>query len=136
MKQLLASIAAVSVALGAPASASAQPSIEGRWANPKRNVIVEVERCGPAYCGTVSSANPKAKQVARKAGTSSLVGTRVLTGLKRQGNGVYKGRVFDPKRNLRVPATVRPVGPNTLMIEGCAIPGVLCKEQRWTRVGG
>ena len=32
-------------------------------------------------------------------------------------------------------ATVRQVGPNRMVVKGCALAGLLCKEQRWTRVG-
>ena len=51
MKRTLLSIAAAAAALGAPATASAQ-ALEGKWTNPKRSVVVNVARCGEAYCGT------------------------------------------------------------------------------------
>ena len=136
MARIFAALAAFCAIAAAPALASSKAPIEGRWANPKRNVIVEVERCGAAYCATVASATTKAKEKALKGGTRKLVGTQVLTGLRPNGAGAYKGKAFDPKRNIRAPATVRPIGPNTLLIKGCVITGVLCKEQRWTRVGG
>jgi uncharacterized protein (DUF2147 family) len=129
-------LAALCAVAAAPALASSKSPIEGRWANPKGSVIVQVERCGAAYCARVASANAKAQAKARQGGTPRLIGTHVLTGLRPAGNGAYKGRAFDPKRNIRAPATVRAVGPNTLLIKGCVITGVLCKEQRWTRVGG
>ena len=50
------------------------------------------------------------------------------------GDGVYKGKAFEPKRNIRGSATVRQVGPNVMVVKGCAILGMICKEQRWTRV--
>jgi uncharacterized protein (DUF2147 family) len=115
--------------------AAAQASVEGRWTNPKRSVIIEVGRCGQAWCGTVVWANPKAKANARKGGTENLVGTRILTGARPVGNGIYKGRGFVPRRNVHAPATIRQTGPNSMVVEGCALAGLLCKEQRWTRVG-
>ena len=30
--------------------------------------------------------------------------------------------------------TVRQDGPNVMVVKGCAVLGLLCKEQRWTRV--
>ena len=134
MKQLIASFALLFLA-AAPAGASAQ-TLEGRWTNPKRSVIVDIDRCGEAYCGTVVQASEKAKANARKAGTRNLIGTRVLSGLKPVGNGRYKGRVFVPKRNVHAAATVRQVGANVMEVEGCALAGLICDEQRWTRVGG
>jgi uncharacterized protein (DUF2147 family) len=127
MKRLILSIAAAAVALSAPASASAQV-LEGKWANPKKSVIVDVARCGEAYCGTVSWASAKNRE------KGAEPGTRVLTDLRHQGDGVYKGRAFEPKRNIRGAATVHQVGPNVMIVRGCAVLGMICKEQRWTRV--
>ena len=130
MKRILLSIAAAAVALGAPASAQA---LEGKWTNPKRSVIVNVARCGTAYCGTVSWATEKTRDKVAENGRK-LVGTRILSDLRPTGDGLYKGRAFEPKRNIRGSATVRQVGPNVMVVKGCAVLGVLCKEQRWTRV--
>jgi uncharacterized protein (DUF2147 family) len=132
MKRILLSIAAAAVALGAPASASAQ-ALEGKWTNPKRSVIVNVARCGNAYCGTVSWATDKTRDKVAEKGRK-LVGTRILSDLRPAGDGLYKGRAFEPKRNLRGSATVRQVGPNVMVVKGCAVLGAFCKEQRWTRV--
>jgi uncharacterized protein (DUF2147 family) len=127
MKRLILSIAAASVALLTPTAAFAQ-ALEGKWTNPKRNVIVHVARCGDAYCGTVSWASAKN----REKGTEP--GTRVLSNLRSQGDGVYKGKAYEPKRNITGSATVRQVSPDVMVVKGCAIIGLLCKEQRWTRV--
>jgi uncharacterized protein (DUF2147 family) len=132
MKRILLSIAAATMALGAPASASAQ-ALEGKWTNPKRSVIVNVARCGDAYCGTVSWATEKTRDKVAENGRR-LVGTRILSDLRPAGNGTFKGRAFEPKRNIRGSATVRQVGPNVMVVKGCAVLGAFCKEQRWTRV--
>ena len=67
MKKLILSIAAAVVALS-PTAASAQ-ALEGKWTNPKRNVIVHVARCGDAYCGTVSWASAKNREKGTEPGT-------------------------------------------------------------------
>ena len=121
-----------SLALAAtPASAQA---IEGQWTNYKKNVVVQVERCGAAYCGRVVEASEKAKAKARKGGTPNLVGTQILTGLKPIGNGRFRGRAFVPKRNIHATATVRQVGDNVMQVQGCVLGGLLCDNERWTRV--
>ena len=63
MNKIFLSIAAAALALGATAPAAAQ-ALEGKWANAKRSVIVNVAKCGDAYCGTVSWASAK---IARRA---------------------------------------------------------------------
>lgn len=128
MKRILTSAAFVLVAIGSAASASAQAPLEGHWANPHHSVIVNVTRCGDAFCGTVSWATAKN----RERGTTP--GTRVLSDLRPAGDGVYKGSAFEPKRSISGSATVRQVSPNVMMVKGCAVLGLLCREQRWTRV--
>lgn len=130
MKTILLSLVLATLA-AAPASAGA--AFEGRWANPKRSVILEVAPCGNAHCGTVVWASPKARENAREGGTTTLVGTRLITGIQPDGKGAYKGRGFVPKQNIHAPATIRHAGPNTMLVKGCVL-AVICKEQRWTRV--
>lgn len=128
MKQILTRAMLALLTIAAPVSASAQATLEGRWANPKRSVIVNVTRCGDAYCGTVSWASAKN----REKGTTP--GTRVLSNLRPAGDGVYKGSAFEPKRDIHGSAIVRQIGPNVMVVKGCAVMGLFCKEQRWTRV--
>ena len=128
MKRILAKFALALLAATVPVTAAAQAALEGRWKNPKGTVIVRVARCGEAYCGTVSWASVKNRE------KGVAPGTKVLSDLRSQGNGLYKGRAFEPKRNMSGSATVRQVGPNVMIVKGCAVVGLFCKEQRWTRV--
>ena len=128
MKAILAKAAFVLLAATLPVMASAQAAIEGKWANPKHSVVVNVSRCGDAFCGTVSWASAKN----RERGTTP--GTRVLSDLRPAGDGVYKGSAFEPKRQMRGSATVRQLNSNVMIVKGCAVMGLFCKEQRWTRV--
>ena len=114
------------VLAASPAHAQA---IEGRWTNYKKNVVVEVERCGAAYCGRVVRASAKAKEKARKGGTPNLVGTQILTGLKPIGDGRFRGRAFVPKRNVHATATVRQIGANVMQVQCCVLGGLLCDNE-------
>jgi uncharacterized protein (DUF2147 family) len=128
MQRILARIALMAVAATVPVTAAAQAALEGRWTNPKHSVIVSVERCGNAYCGTVSWASAKNR------GKGVDPGTRVLSDLRPQGKGVYRGKAYDPKRDMGGSATVHQVAPNVMVVKGCAVMGLFCKEQRWTRI--
>jgi uncharacterized protein (DUF2147 family) len=135
MKQIFGRITLVMLAAAMPVAASAQEALEGQWRNPKGSIVVRLSQCGRAYCGTVVRASDKAKAGARKGGTANLIGTRILSNLRPVGRGTFKGQAFEPKRNIRAPATIRMVGPDAIEVKGCAIAGMLlCKEQRWTRV--
>lgn len=128
MTRFLTKILLVLFAATVPVTAQAQAALEGRWANPRHSVIVSVARCGDAYCGTVSWASAKNKE------KGVTPGTRVLSDLKPLGDGSYRGRALEPKRNISGSAIVRQDGPNIMIVKGCAVLGLLCKEQRWIRV--
>lgn len=119
---------AIALVLSA-ATLSGSADLEGRWANPKKNVIVRVDQCGQALCGHVvwSSTSKKKKNV--------RPGVQVLSELKARKNGTYKGRVYLPARDKHASATVTRVGPDTIEVKGCALAGLICKRQRWTKVG-
>lgn len=125
--------AATALALAA-APAAAQANIEGHWTNPKHTTLVRVSRCdGGSYCAIVLKASAKAQANARKGGTEHFIGTEILN-VRDSGDGLYKGKAFDPESNMHVPATVRFVGDGTIEIQGCALFGLVCKTQRWTKV--
>ena len=128
MKRHFLSIAVACAALTAPVAAAHAQAPEGKGANPKRSGIVNVAKCGDAYCGTVSWAS------ARNREKGVAPGTRVLSDLRSDGGNTYKGRAYEPKRGIRGSATVRQVAPNVMIVKGCAIAGLFCRDQRWTRV--
>ena len=134
MKQMFGKFALLLAIGSIPATASAKAALEGHWRNPKGSVTVKLAPCGDAWCGIVVDASAKAKASARKGGTPQLIGTRILSGVRPAGSGKYKGRAFDPKRNIHAPATIRLLGPSTLVVKGCVLRGIICKEQRWTRI--
>lgn len=135
MKKFIAPLILSAALVAAPSAALAKAPIEGRWVNPKGSVTVRVAPCGNAFCATVVEADAKARAKAAKGGTAHLVGTQVMRDFKPTGKGVYSGRAFDPKRNIHAPATIRMIGNSTLVVKGCLISGIICKEQRWTRIG-
>ena len=129
MKQILAKAAPVLIALAVPAAGSAQSTLAGEWRNPHGTVVVRVAPCGRAFCGTISWASERNRE------RGNTPGTRVLTDLRPAGDGTYKGSAYDPKHDMNGTAVVRQAGPNVMIVKGCALLGLICKEQRWTRVG-
>ena len=129
---ILSALLAIAAALSAqPASDAA--SIDGNWRNPGGSVVVTIEPCGDAYCGTVDWASDQAKADARRGGTDALIGTQLMTGFKTAGPGKWRGRLFIPDINRRSKAELRMVGDDRLKVTGCAVGRVICKSQLWTR---
>jgi uncharacterized protein (DUF2147 family) len=64
-----------------------------------------------------------------------VVGTTVLTGLKRTGNK-WSGTLFIPDDNIHVAAKLQLLGNQQLKLTGCAFAGLFCRSQIWTRYDG
>jgi len=128
MKQIFAKAGLVLLAFAVPAGASPQGTLAGEWRNPHGTLVVRVTPCGDAYCGTITRASAHNREHGNRPGA------RVLTDLRPVGDGVYKGSAYDPKHDVDGTAIVRQAGPNVMIVKGCAVMGLLCKEQRWTRV--
>lgn len=127
-------IATFHITLAAFAAAQASPaaSIEGRWINPSKSVIIDIAPCGVALCGTVAWATEQAQQDARK-GTPNLIGTRLLKDLNPTG-AIWEGKLFVPDKKLHVEGKIQPESTNQLKVSGCEIG--ICESQVWTRVEG
>lgn len=135
MKRAIFPLLATSMAIAAAVPASAADSLEGMWKNRPNTLVVKIAPCGPALCGTVVQASDDAKASTRKAGTANLVGTKVLTGLRKSSGGAYSGQVFNPNLNIHASGTVTLESPTVLVVRGCVLAGLICKQQHWLRVG-
>lgn len=129
MKLLLFTVAA----MAASPSLAAAP-IEGRWRNPSGSVTVSIGPCGPTLCGRVVSASPHARQKAAEAGTPRLIGSELMSGLEQIAPDAWRADVFVPDRNVRAEGELTLLGPRALAVRGCALGGLLCRSQTWTRV--
>ena len=121
--------------LAASATAGGSDGFEGHWQNPKHTTVVNVSRCGPGpqYCAVVLRASAKAQRNAAKGGTLHYIGTEILR-VRPSGAGMFKGTAFDPESNMHVSATVTMLAPGEMEIKGCALLGLVCQQQRWTKV--
>lgn len=128
-------LAAVLALVPAPSNAAMPSNFEGQWENPKGTTLVSVSRCGerPEYCAVVLKASEKTLENARKGGTTHFIGTEILR-VHPTGEGMFEGTAFDPETNLHVDAKVRMIGPGVMELKGCAMMGLFCERQRWTKV--
>ena len=131
MKILLAAI----TLLAATPALGAAP-IEGNWRNPSGSVTVRIGPCGPSLCGRVVSASQRARDEAADAGTEQLIGTELMSGLDPVGPGAWRADIFVPDKNVRAEGELRLLSVSTLEVRGCAMGGLICKSQNWTRVVG
>jgi uncharacterized protein (DUF2147 family) len=114
--------------------AQAASPLEGNWVNPHHSVTVHIGACGPTLCGRVIAASAGAREDAARAGTERLIGTELMSGLEPVGEGAWRGEIFVPDQNVRAQGELHLMGPRTLEIQGCAMGGLICKTQTWTKV--
>ena len=130
MKALLLTAATL---FAAPALAASP--LEGSWTNPKRSVTVRIAPCGNGVlCGRVTAASGQARAAAADGGTPRLIGTELLSGLEQNGEGSWHGEVFVPDIGRRAEADIHLLDRTHMEVQGCALGGMLCKSQLWTRV--
>jgi uncharacterized protein (DUF2147 family) len=135
MKITASLLARFALAAVIPAPAFAHEAIEGIWKNRPNTLVVRIAPCGAALCGTVVKATEDAKESVRKAGSQELVGTRVLTGMRKSSGGSYSGQVFNPNLNVHASGTVTLENPDVLVVKACVLAGLICRQQHWNRVG-
>lgn len=111
-------------------TSAADAAVKGKWVNPSKSVIIDIEPCGHVLCGTVVWASEKAKHDARK-GTHHLVGSKLLTDMKHSSQHQWKGKIFVPDQNIHASAKIRPEGAAHLKVSGCVL--MICKTQVWTK---
>jgi len=106
----------------------------GTWENPSKSVRLRVERCGERVCGAVVFATDQAKADARRGGTDPLIGVQLFEEFAANGPRSWRGRVFVPDMNRRVTGTATLVDETSVRLRGCAVGGIVCRTQVWTRV--
>lgn len=109
-------------------------SIEGLWRNPAGTAVIAIGPCREDLCGRVVWASERGQREARN-GSPNVVGSTVLTGLRRNG-GLWNGRLFIPDDNMHVAAQLQLLNDRNLKLTGCVLAGLLCRSQVWTRVPG
>jgi uncharacterized protein (DUF2147 family) len=123
--------ASLSILFAFAAQPASHAPIEGLWKNPIGSAIIAVAPCGSALCGKVVWASARGQREVAKT-TSHVVGTTVLTDIKPKGNG-WAGRLFIPDDNIHVSAKLQLLSATQLKLTGCAVAGLFCRSQIWTR---
>jgi uncharacterized protein (DUF2147 family) len=112
-------VAAVTPAPAPPPQAANSPL--GVWLTEEKEGRVRIEQCGANLCGY--SVDKKTSQNREQ----------VLINMK-PGKDKWSGRIFDPNSGSTYDSTIALKGSNTLRVQGCAMGGMFCGGQTWTRV--
>ena len=107
-----------------PPAATAAPSNSplGLWLTEEKEGKVRIEQCGANLCGY--SVDTKSNQN----------GEQVLINMKPGKDAKWSGRIFDPNSGSTYDSTIAMRGSDSLRVQGCALGGMFCGGQTWTRV--
>lgn len=136
---IIATIAAGLVSTGALA---ADPT--GSWKTEGGKAVVRIANCGGSLCGNVASLSepndpatgrPKTDKNNSDASKRSrpIVGTPILMGMKPNGADKWSGQLYNAEDGKTYTGHITYAGGSSLKLEGCALGGMVCKSQTWTK---
>jgi uncharacterized protein (DUF2147 family) len=137
-----AAILSVVVLSTSPAVAA---DLVGTWLTENGRSRVRIADCGGALCGTIvwlkepndpETGKPKTDKNNADAGKRSrpLIGVPIVLSMKPSGADKWTGQVYNAEDGKTYSGNITAQGPNALKLEGCALGGLICKGQSWTRV--
>jgi uncharacterized protein (DUF2147 family) len=62
------------------------------------------------------------------------MGVTIVIGMKPAGTDKWSGQVYNAEDGKTYTGSVTMQGAGALKLEGCALGGLFCKAQTWTRV--
>ena len=130
------------LALGSVAAHAGDP--RGTWFTEEQKSQVKIADCGAVLCGTIVSlkdpndpktGKPVADDQNPDAGKRGrpLIGVEIVIGMKPTGADKWSGQVYNVSDGKTYSGNITMSGDNTLKLQGCAMGGLLCKTQTWTR---
>jgi uncharacterized protein (DUF2147 family) len=129
--------------LAVEAALAADP--HGTWLTEGGKSRIHIVDCGAALCGTIAwlkepndpeTGRPKTDKQnadASKRGRP-LIGVTIVLNMKPSGAEKWTGEVYNAEDGKIYSGNITMQSANALRLEGCALGGLLCKGQTWTRV--
>ncbi len=132
MKTITLAAAFAAMATGALA---ADP-VDGLWKTAPGDtggyLHVTIAECGSAICGTIDTAFDA--QGNEQLNYENL-GKQIIWDMIPEGDGSYgNGKIWAPDRDKTYSSKMSLDGQDKLTVKGCAVGGLVCRGQTWTRV--
>jgi uncharacterized protein (DUF2147 family) len=130
------------VLAGFTTAAAADPV--GTWQTENGRSRIKIAPCGDALCGTIvwlkepndpETGKPRTdKNNADSAKRSRpLIGVPIVLGMKPNGANKWAGQVYNAEDGKTYSGNITVLSPASLKLEGCALGGLVCKGQTWSR---
>ncbi len=116
----------------------------GTWYTADRESQVRITNCGGALCGALvwlkepndpATGRPKTDKNNADASRQNrpLIGTPIVLGMKPSGPNQWSGSVYNAQDGKTYSGSFTLTGDSTAELKGCALGGLICKSQTWTR---
>ena len=133
---------ALAVLLGIHPVRAAEPV--GNWVSDGGRVTVRLSSCGGALCGTIVSlkeatdsktGRPKTDKHNADASKRDrpMLGLPVVLSMKPTGSGKWSGKIYNAEDGKTYAGHITKTGERSLKVEGCAMAGLICRAQNWTK---
>jgi uncharacterized protein (DUF2147 family) len=137
----LAAVALVG-SLGGGAALAAEPT--GNWLTQAGTSRIRIADCGGALCGTIvwlkepndpDTGKPKTDKNNSDAAKRNrpLLGVQIVLGMKPNGADKWAGQVYNAEDGKTYSGNLTYSGGSSLQLQGCALGGLVCKGQTWTK---
>jgi uncharacterized protein (DUF2147 family) len=133
--------AILGLAAATPASAG---DPRGNWMTEDGKAKIAIASCGGALCGNIvaltepndpATGKPKTDtnnpDAAKR--TRPMVGVQIVIDMKPDTADKWKGQVYNAEDGKTYSGSITLVDTKTLTLQGCALAGLICKSQTWTR---
>jgi uncharacterized protein (DUF2147 family) len=136
-------LAALAFATMTPSANAADPT--GTWLTEAGTSRIRIADCGGALCGNIvwmkdpidpQTQKPRLDKMNPDTARRSrpLMGTAIVIGMKPSGADKWSGQVYNAEDGKTYSGSITMVSAGALKLEGCALAGLICKTQTWTRV--
>jgi uncharacterized protein (DUF2147 family) len=116
----------------------------GTWLTQGGNSRIRIADCGGALCGTIvwlkepndrETGKPKTDKNNSDASKRSrpLIGVQIVLGMKPAGADKWSGQVYNAEDGKTYSGNLTYSGGDALQLQGCALGGLVCKGQAWTK---
>jgi uncharacterized protein (DUF2147 family) len=116
----------------------------GNWMTENGKAKVAIASCGSALCGNIvaltepndpATGTPKTDKNNPDAAkrVRPMLGVQIVIGMKPDSADKWKGEVYNAEDGKTYSGSITLVNATTLTLQGCALGGLICKNQTWTR---
>jgi uncharacterized protein (DUF2147 family) len=116
----------------------------GSWMTESGKARISIASCGGALCGSIVAMQEPNDPATGKPKTDSnnpdaakrtrpMVGVQIVIDMKPDAADKWKGQVYNAEDGKTYSGSITLVDTKTLTLQGCALAGLICKSQTWTR---